>query len=197
MLSFFTTLNTADHLIVATTFHEPENDDGTTQHYADWGELQTQWADAHAEIGASKVVTASVLMSYTFRTASGRPYASWVAASAPNMIQGIDYYAYQTNPAANRVLVSAPLDDVMNRTDSRPLSFAEIGQTRVNGDAAWQTAVNDFYDLASAESWPFMSYFDSGYNSVEAWPFTATELAYYNNTTRQKSYAVTISDLVL
>jgi hypothetical protein len=197
MLAFVQVLKDADMPIFSATFHEPEND-ATTQYYADWGVLQEQWAAAHAEIGATKVTTTCILMSYTFRTISGRPYASWVSAGAPCQVQGIDYYAYQTNPTANQVLVSAPLDDVVARTDqSRPIAFAELGQTRSIGTTAWQEAMSDFYDLcASTERIVASCYFDSGFNSVESWPFTEAERVYYNGTLRTRSYSVTSADVL-
>lgn len=200
MLAFLTICNNADWPVIASVFHEPENDTTSVTQAAlaaDWLELQTQWAAAKAEVGAVKVTTASVLMSYTFRTASGRPYATWVAAGAPCDIQGIDYYAYATNVAANRVLVSAPLDDVLARTDSRPIMFAELGQTRSIGTTQWEEAMSDFYDLCAAEPRIVGSvYFDSEFNSVESWPFTAGERTWYNNVLRQRAYSVVAADVL-
>lgn len=204
-LEFWQVVKDADCPVIGTTHHEPENDTTETSSIiSQWGYEQEQFENARQEIGAVKGSSASVLMSYTFRhdsggsTApfSGRDAAAWIAASAPNVLQGIDYYAYITNPTATEKLVSQPLYDVAEWADSRPLVFGEVGQTRQSATYSWEPAMEEFVTWCVNNDVPIMAYFDDGQNSVEAWPFTTAELDWWNNDLRLRSYSLTRDDVV-
>lgn len=205
MLQILEICRDSGHTVWVAMYHEPENDDkqGSTEieHPAEWAVVQQQLADAWVEVGSpANVATSSILMSWSLRTISPRLWQEWQAATEPVQIQGIDYYAYASNPTANRLLVSTPLFDVMARTDpNRPVAFAELGQTRsietTIGPGAWEQQMARFYEYARDSGGRIVAgvYFDSPFsdnaeNSVEEWQFTNAERDWFNQTLRTRDY---------